>query len=82
AYFSLPRQRKVGAAPHRGNTSRPLTTRGRHHHKRPPTTTTNKKKATPKRAAFGKKQKTKKQKNLNLNHPAKTNPEQHLYPPT
>ncbi|WP_204117489.1 hypothetical protein, partial [Paraburkholderia sp. C35] len=29
AYFSLRRQRKVGAAPHRGNTSKPLTKSGR-----------------------------------------------------
>ncbi|CAG9268410.1 hypothetical protein PCAR4_790002 [Paraburkholderia caribensis] len=28
AYFSLRRQRKVGAAPHRGNASEPITSRG------------------------------------------------------
>src|SRR6185369_7705589 len=30
AYFSLRRQRKVGAAPHRGNASKPITSRGCH----------------------------------------------------
>jgi hypothetical protein len=29
AYFSLPLQRKVGAAPHRGNASKPTRQRGR-----------------------------------------------------
>jgi hypothetical protein len=29
AYFSLPLQRKVGAAPHRGNANKPIRTRGR-----------------------------------------------------
>ncbi|MEM5291002.1 hypothetical protein ACFQ3P_36145 [Paraburkholderia sabiae] len=28
AYFSLPLQRKVGAAPHRGNASKPIRIRG------------------------------------------------------
>jgi hypothetical protein len=29
AYFSLRRQRKVGAAPHRGNANRPITQQGK-----------------------------------------------------
>src|SRR5262245_36511891 len=30
AYFSLPLQRKVGAAPHRGDANKPMRIRGRH----------------------------------------------------
>ena len=35
AYFSLPLQRKVGAAPHRGNAYRPTRKRGCQHSKKP-----------------------------------------------
>ncbi|MFP3187245.1 MAG: hypothetical protein RXS25_41845, partial [Paraburkholderia sp.] len=38
AYFSLRRQRKVGAAPHRGNANRPITKQGKAN---TPGTTTN-----------------------------------------
>ena len=37
AYFSLRRQRKVGAAPHRGNANRPLTKQGKAKAARTPT---------------------------------------------
>jgi hypothetical protein len=34
AYFSLPLQRKVGAAPHRGNANKPIRNRGRQRSKK------------------------------------------------
>ncbi|MFP3274289.1 MAG: hypothetical protein RXR52_25745, partial [Paraburkholderia sp.] len=37
AYFSLRRQRKVGAAPHRGNANKPITQQGKANTTRTPT---------------------------------------------